>query len=113
MFEARNKYRPPSAEKVLWFEFLINPNFLESYLAEPNTDPGPTDLIIKFLGNSMAPINIDQPGNMNLNQHGGNEEKEDPKKIALKLLALKVAAHLKWDLNILEKSKNPYYIKYF
>ncbi|GIY33509.1 integrator complex subunit 8 [Caerostris darwini] len=130
MFEARNKYRPPSAEKVLWFEFLINPNLLESYLTEPNTDPGPTDLIIKFLGNSMAPINIDQPGNMNLNQHGnsspflcspvfgngseemvtdsehpksGNEEKEDPKKIALKLLALKVAAHLKWDLNILEK----------
>ncbi|GFW91596.1 integrator complex subunit 8 [Trichonephila clavipes] len=129
MFDARSKYRPPSVEKILWFEFLLNPALLEKYLSEPNSDPTPTDLIIKFLGNSMTPSTVDQPGNMNSNQHNnsplfsspmfgngpeemitdneysknGNEDSESKKKLALKLLALKVAAHLHWDLNILEK----------
>ncbi|KAG8179600.1 hypothetical protein JTE90_025765 [Oedothorax gibbosus] len=130
MFDARSKYRPPTTEKILWFEFLLNPAILEKYLSESNSDPGPTDLIIKFLINSMSPLSIDPSGNMNPNQHNnstqfplspilgngaeeliidtdssrnGTEEKESKKKLALKLLALKVAAYMKWDLNTLEK----------
>lgn len=34
---------------------------------------------------------------------GNKDEKESKKKLALKLLALKVAAYMKWDLNKFEK----------
>ncbi|XP_042907329.1 integrator complex subunit 8 isoform X2 [Parasteatoda tepidariorum] len=128
MFDPRSKHRPPSPQKILWFEFLLNPALLERYLSEPNTDPGPTDLIIKFLCNSMNPYGLDQAGNANSNHNNsgpfspspifGNgedvimeaeisksssDDKESKKKLALKLLALKVSAFLKWNLNILEK----------
>ncbi|GFS36772.1 integrator complex subunit 8 [Trichonephila inaurata madagascariensis] len=128
MFDARSKYRPPSVEKILWFEFLLNPALLEKYLSEPNSDLTPTDLIIKFLGNSIlsvkpwklnsktkikflfsSPMFGNGPEEMitdNEYSKNGNEDNESKKKLALKLLALKVAAHLHWDLNILEKKNS-------
>ncbi|XP_054721357.1 integrator complex subunit 8-like isoform X2 [Uloborus diversus] len=127
MFDSRAKQRPPSPQKILWFEFLLNPTLLEKHLSDGSTDPSPTDLIIKFLTNSVNESHSDQAMGLNNNQYNNSgvfstgvpvngmeeppsqidldlkEEKITKKKIALKLLALKVAASLQWDLNTLEK----------
>ncbi|KFM78087.1 Integrator complex subunit 8, partial [Stegodyphus mimosarum] len=68
MFDSRTKHRPPSPQKILWFEFLLNPLLLEKHLTEGGTDPSPTDLIIKFLANSISQPNVDSAGNANNNQ---------------------------------------------
>lgn len=58
-------------------------------------DPTPVQLIIQFLEQASKPSvneqNQVQPPAENRRNH------------TLKLLALKVAAHLKWDLDVLEK----------
>lgn len=69
------------------------------------TDPSPTDLIIKFMT-----INSDQKETElkaidteanDVKSNGIN--KWSHKNLALKILSLKVAAYLKWDLDILER----------
>lgn len=109
---------PISKDTNLWFEFLLNPNSLEEHLKKTKPDPSATELIIKFLTISTE-------------QSTGREpeitveivESEKPKEIvkpqstklnkrsrALKILALKIAAFLNWDLSILE-SKLPFSIQ--
>ncbi|XP_066594619.1 integrator complex subunit 8 [Prorops nasuta] len=96
---------PISPDTILWFEFLLNPSLLYKHLSKPNPDPSPTDLIIKFItinseqkDNDLkivdAEINDTKTNNLNKWTH---------KNLALKILSLKIAAHLKWDLEILEK----------
>lgn len=68
-------------------------------------DPSPTDLIVKFMT-----INTDQKeAEPKTNEAESNDAKPNvPNKwshrnLALKILSLKVAAYLRWDLDILEK----------
>ncbi|XP_015607164.1 integrator complex subunit 8 [Cephus cinctus] len=95
---------PISPDTILWFEFLLNPSLLEKHLSKPLPDPSPTDLIIKFMS-----INFDQKeetkiidpevGEIKPNGHS----KWPHKTLALKILSLKVATYLKWDLDLLQK----------
>ncbi|CAL1677243.1 unnamed protein product [Lasius platythorax] len=96
---------PISPDTILWFEFLLNPSLLQKHLSKPFPDPSPTDLIIKFMT-----INSDQKEtepkaiDTELNDIKSNgTAKWCHKNLALKILSLKVAAYLKWDLDILEK----------
>lgn len=109
---------PISKDTFLWFEFLLNPNLLEEHLKKTKPDPSPTELIIKFLtisteqstgrepeiiveiGDSEKPKEIVKPQSTKLNKRSR----------ALKILALKIAAYLNWDLSILE-SKLPFSIQ--
>lgn len=91
---------------ILWFEFLLKPNLLSAHLKKQNPDPAPIDLIQQFL--SVAPDAQQQPQNPELNSPdveamNKNEGlKMGRKQLALKILALKVAAHLKFNLDIFE-----------
>lgn len=101
----RPKTVPLSEETILWFEFLLKPNLLTKHLTKPSPDPSPTDLITQFL--SIAPENQNQnelnsPEADSMNKNEGL--KYSKKQLALKILALKVAAFLRWDLDVLEKN---------
>ncbi|XP_012271217.1 integrator complex subunit 8 isoform X2 [Orussus abietinus] len=96
---------PISPDTILWFEFLLNPSLLQKHLSKPSPDPPATDLIIKFMT-----INCDQKDyDVKLQDGDLNDVKPNViskwshKGLALKILSLKVAAYLNWDLDILEK----------
>lgn len=81
---------PPTP--LLWFEFLLKPGLLESHLSSEDPEPSATFLLEQFVDQSIKEAN--------------NEESPcQPRKIhSLKVLALKVAAHLKWDFSFLQTS---------
>ncbi|XP_034016597.1 integrator complex subunit 8 [Thalassophryne amazonica] len=87
--------RPSTPIQTSWFEFLLDGSLLEKHLQKPDSDPAPVQLIVQFLEQASKPSvneqNQVQPPADNRRNH------------TLKLLALKVAAHLKWDLDVLEK----------
>ncbi|XP_066143354.1 integrator complex subunit 8 [Euwallacea fornicatus] len=93
---------PISRDTVLSFEFLLDKDLLYTHLHKPNPDPSPTDLITKFyeavavtLKNrqELEPVDC-------MADTGSNELKIKlpAKNIAMKILSLKVAAHLNWNL---------------
>ncbi|XP_024084779.1 integrator complex subunit 8 [Cimex lectularius] len=87
---------PISPDTSLWFEFLLDPSHLEKHLKNTCADPPPTELIVKFLTLSLTEKQI-EPG----------AETNGPQRLskrcqALKILALQVAAYLKWDLELFE-----------
>nr|XP_018903528.1 PREDICTED: integrator complex subunit 8 [Bemisia tabaci] len=99
---------PISPDTVLWFEFLIEHDLLENHLKKPNPDPSPTELITKFLTISLesAPpqpmevelIDGEKPGPDAFNA----APKLSRRQLALKILAVKTFAFLKWDLDVIE-----------
>ncbi|XP_071579185.1 integrator complex subunit 8 isoform X3 [Temnothorax nylanderi] len=96
---------PISPDTILWFEFLLNPSLLQKHLSKPFPDPSPTDLMIKFMTinsdqKETEPKAIDSESN-DVKPNGTN--KWTHRNLALKILSLKVAAYLKWDLDVLEK----------
>ncbi|XP_055592549.1 integrator complex subunit 8 isoform X2 [Uranotaenia lowii] len=98
----RQKSAPLSDETILWFEFLLKPNLLIKHLSKPIPT---TELIAQFL--SIAPENqnpndLNSPETDSMNKNDGL--KYSKKHLALKVLALKVAAYLRWDLDVLEKN---------
>ncbi|GAB1866809.1 Integrator complex subunit 8 [Camponotus japonicus] len=96
---------PISPDTILWFEFLLNPSLLQKHLSKPFPDPLATDLIIKFMTINSEQREIEAKTiETELNDIKSNgAAKWCHKNLALKILSLKVAAYLKWDLDILEK----------
>lgn len=112
---------PISPDTVLGFEFLLDKNLLLNHLKKPNSgiyllksflhmnksknsflDPSPIDLITKFydaiamtLRNRMEPESLEA-----VTLEGASEVKlkHPAKNIAMKILSLKVAAYLNWNL---------------
>lgn len=99
---------PISPDTVLWFEFLLSPSLLEDHLSRAKADPSPVDLIVSFM--SIASEKDEEGGTANESLEKPRIEepvgRRNQKSLALMILALKVAAHLKWDLGVLE-SKIP------
>ncbi|XP_024427825.1 integrator complex subunit 8 isoform X5 [Desmodus rotundus] len=94
--EAATSSRPCTPPQTCWFEFLLEESLLEKHLRKPCPDPTPVELIVQFLEQASKP---------SVNEQNQVQPPPDNKRNRiLKLLALKVAAHLKWDLDILEKS---------
>lgn len=110
--------RPSTPPQISWFEFLLDSSLLEKHLknlgpgqyppgmepsvwvscrdgACPPIDPTPVQLIVQFLEQASKPSVNEQ----NLVQPPVDNRRNR----TLKLLALKVAAHMKWDLDSLEK----------
>ncbi|KAM9690209.1 integrator complex subunit 8 isoform 5-T7 [Dama dama] len=94
--EAATSSRPCTPPQTSWFEFLLQESLLEKHLRKPCPDPAPVQLIVQFLEQASKP---------SVNEQNQVQPPPDNKRNrVLKLLALKVAAHLKWDLDVLEKS---------
>ncbi|XP_029447593.1 integrator complex subunit 8 isoform X1 [Rhinatrema bivittatum] len=94
--EAATCSRPCTPPQTSWFEFLLDESLLEKHLQKSSPDPPPVLLIVQFLEQASKP---------SVNEQNQVQPPADNKRNrTLKLLALKVAAHLKWDLDTLEKS---------
>uniref|UniRef100_A0A8D0AHY4 Integrator complex subunit 8 n=1 Tax=Sander lucioperca TaxID=283035 RepID=A0A8D0AHY4_SANLU len=87
--------RPSTPLQTSWFEFLLDGSLLENHLQKSYPDPTPVQLIIQFLEQASKP---------SVNEQNQVQPPADNRRNrTLKLLALKVAAHMKWDLDSLEK----------
>uniref|UniRef100_A0A673H9V0 Integrator complex subunit 8-like n=1 Tax=Sinocyclocheilus rhinocerous TaxID=307959 RepID=A0A673H9V0_9TELE len=93
--EALSCSRPCTPPQASWFEFLLDPSLLEQHLQGPHPDPSPVQLIVQFLEQASKP---------SVNEQNQVQPPADNRRNrTLKLMALKAAAHLTWDLKELEK----------
>ena len=101
---------PTAPVKTLWFDFWYQNDLLEKHLEQRNCDPTPIELMIQFLTTANATSSFQsngQSGAINQeNEADSNRDTKEKKSSALRILTLKVAAFLKWDLELLE-SKLP------
>eukprot|EP00057_Strongylocentrotus_purpuratus_P020858 XP_011675332.1 PREDICTED: integrator complex subunit 8 isoform X1 [Strongylocentrotus purpuratus] len=81
---------PPTP--MIWFEFLLKPGLLESHLSSENPEPSATHLLEQFVDQSIKEANNEESPSQLRKIH------------SLKVMALKVAAHLKWDFSFLQTS---------
>uniref|UniRef100_A0A3Q3MYK8 Integrator complex subunit 8 n=1 Tax=Labrus bergylta TaxID=56723 RepID=A0A3Q3MYK8_9LABR len=87
--------RPGTPLQTSWFEFLLDASLLETHLQKSYPDPPSVQLIVQFLEQASKP---------SVNEQNQVQPPADNRRNrTLKLLALKVAAHMKWDLDVLEK----------
>ncbi|KAL4709185.1 hypothetical protein ACJJTC_008113 [Scirpophaga incertulas] len=107
---------PISPDTILWFEFLLDPNLLKKHLNKPKPEPSPCHLIEEFLSvETVSPtskpasehvVDVDAPPSPpNTTPLGPLQFTR--KELALKILALKVAATLHWSLDIFEANLAP------
>ncbi|CAH1117237.1 unnamed protein product [Phaedon cochleariae] len=92
---------PIAPETILWFEFLLAPNLLLQHLEKPYADPPPSELITKFYDviSETLRINPESETAEIIDVETNNGKLKPPAKtVALKILALKVGAYLKWNL---------------
>ncbi|XP_065215159.1 integrator complex subunit 8 [Planococcus citri] len=95
---------PISPNTILWFEFLLQPNLLEQHLKKPNPDPVPSDLLVRFLTLSVEPAAEDM-------LEKTKNFKCSKRHLSMKVLALKIVAYWKWNLEVIE-SKLPLQLQY-
>ncbi|KAK6184710.1 hypothetical protein SNE40_007123 [Patella caerulea] len=107
-----------SLPSITWFEFLLDHELLQRHLEQDNPDPTAVQLIIQFLQQAeFEMMNIIQNKDIHPPTPGQSETNivkdvtverktpdsdcptEETRKVrGLKILALRVAAHLKWNL---------------
>lgn len=81
-----------SEGKLVWFEFLLDNKLLKNHLSSLKPDPSALDLLEQFVDQAIRSL--------------GTEETPEQKwkTLSLNLMALKVAAHLNWDLTTFKNS---------
>ncbi|CAF3112473.1 unnamed protein product [Rotaria sp. Silwood2] len=90
-----------SSQTTSWFEFLLNPTLIDTFLTEDNLEITGTDLIIQFLISANL---IEQKTKLKTATENPNDiELKDNRIRALRHLAIKIAAKLNWDLVVIEK----------
>lgn len=93
---------PISPDTVLGFEFLLDKELLHKHLQKPNPDPSPTDLITKFhdvIAMTLRNQTVEPDSVEGIEGSGDCKIKHPAKNIAMKILSLKVAAYLNWNLD--------------
>ncbi|XP_063633820.1 integrator complex subunit 8-like [Cydia splendana] len=108
---------PISPDTILWFEFLLDQKLLKEHLQYPNPEPSATDLIVEFLSvdtsngiwngrSSERVLEPDAPPTP-----PSSRSPQQPvitrKQLALKILALKIASTLNWNLDTFEAKLTP------
>ncbi|XP_077983182.1 integrator complex subunit 8-like [Glandiceps talaboti] len=118
--ELSNRQDTPTLP-VVWYEFVLNANLLEEHLSQEKPDPGPIQLIADFLEHAAAQSSQQQtpvattpqategqgsstPGTVQNNAVGSSVHVEKKRTKMLKSLALQTAAHLNWNLNVIQTS---------
>ncbi|XP_064467111.1 integrator complex subunit 8-like [Ornithodoros turicata] len=116
--DAMSITRPSIHPVVSWIDFLLNDNLLAQHLSEEKPDPSACELVIQFLssanavppsgqnnnnGSSTPSTVIALDGaNIDSGKCSPEEDTTVKKLLPLKLLALKTAAFLGWNLDVLE-----------
>ncbi|XP_073844626.1 integrator complex subunit 8 [Musca autumnalis] len=100
---------PLAAETVLWFEFLLDPELITKHLRKPHPDPSALELLTQFISTTpdivVPQFDLTTPEPTAIPGAGAEGGlRLSRKQMALKVLALKVATWLKWNLDILEKN---------
>lgn len=107
---------PISPDTILWFEFLLDPTLLKKHLNKTNPEPSACELIEEFLSVDTKNINAKPASERVVDVDGPpspppsnipTSTQFSRKQLALKILALKVAATLHWNLNIFELKLPP------
>ncbi|CAH2068538.1 unnamed protein product, partial [Iphiclides podalirius] len=101
---------PISPDTILWFEFLLDPTLLKKHLSKTNPDPSACELIEEFLSvdakqaaaKAAADRVVDVDGPPSPPVVSTQSLQFTRKQLALKILALKVASTLHWNLDIFE-----------
>lgn len=102
---------PPST----WLDFLLDSSLLETHIAKPGCMPTAPQLIIQFLQQANAQA-ANGPNNQKAELNGdagtpeGDRVPTSKRVTALKVLALKTAAYLSWNLELLEESIPPLFL---
>ncbi|XP_045513039.1 integrator complex subunit 8 [Pieris brassicae] len=106
---------PISPDTLLWFEFLLDPTLLKRHLSKPNPEPSGCQLIEEFLSvdaknqnSKLSDRVVDVDGPSSPAPSTPTVLQFTRKQLALKILALKVAPTLNWNLDILEKKLPPH-----
>lgn len=100
---------PMSEETILWFEFLLKPELLENYLKKEKSQHHAIAIISEFLqvsqtSESSQQVNeINSPDSDSLNKIESLSLKLGRKQLALKVLSLKVASFLDFNLDTFEQ----------
>lgn len=82
-----------------WFEFLLDLNLINKHLTQPNPEPNGCSLIVQFLYHA----------NLTEQQYGHKNDQSQPLELkqrrinVLRILAIKAAALLNWNLQLFEK----------
>ncbi|XP_072936114.1 integrator complex subunit 8 [Epargyreus clarus] len=107
---------PISPDTVLWFEFLLDPTLLKRHLSKPNPEPTACELIEEFVSVDSKNTNSKPASERVVDVDGPPSPPaltiQTPlqftrKQLALKILALKVAATLHWSLDVFEAKLPP------
>ncbi|XP_068628419.1 integrator complex subunit 8 [Battus philenor] len=106
---------PISPDTILWFEFLLDPTLLKKHLSKSNPEPSACELIEEFLSvdakNSSSKaaservVDVDGPPSSPSITIAPLQFTR--KQLALKILALKVASTLHWNLDVFETKLPP------
>ncbi|XP_063395483.1 integrator complex subunit 8-like [Cydia fagiglandana] len=109
---------PISQDKIRFFEFLLDEKLLEEHLQYSNPEPSATDLIVEFLSvdvsndirdGPLGPATCEHVSMSPLQSlHCSCQPKISRKQLALKILALKVASSLNWNLDTFEAKLTPF-----
>lgn len=96
---------PIAEETVLWFEFLLKPELLEKHVTN---EIKAVEIMSEFLNipseNSQQINEVNSPDSDSLNKLESLPLKLGRKHLALKILALKVASYINWNLSTIEKN---------
>lgn len=94
-------------ETVLWFEFLLKPELLDKHVT---SNAKAVEIMSEFLNIPCVENSSHQSADVNSPDADAHSKLESlplklgRKQLALKILALKVASYIKWDLSIIEKN---------
>lgn len=102
------KSAPMCEETILWFEFLLKPELLEGYLKKEKSQHHAISIMSEFLGiscpeSSQQANEISSPDSDSSNKLESLSLKLGRKQLALKILSLKVASFLDFNLDTFEK----------
>lgn len=97
---------PLAEETVLWFEFLLKPELLDQHVTNESKA---VEIMSEFLNiipseNSQQNNEVSSPDSDSLNKLESLPLKLGRKHLALKILALKVASYINWNLTVIEKN---------
>ncbi|XP_013167151.1 PREDICTED: integrator complex subunit 8 [Papilio xuthus] len=106
---------PISPDTILWFEFILDPTLLKKHLSKRNPEPSACELIEEFLSvdakNSASKAAservVDVDGPPSPPTVTTTPLQFSRKQLALKILALKIAATLHWNLDVFETKLPP------